>query len=415
MESVWEFLTEYGLIALIISIFAIPVLALNGVLDLIMNILRWINKKRFRKHPAKSPQYYRDLPDERPAPVVDRLVHFYDGKSSISRQISAALLELNLKKLIRFRTTAGDAELLLDERLGEELFSSCAPQEDAEPAQDQENIRSYQEILWDFVKKAADGSGKISLKDLKQYIKDNRDAALNFRNSFAGALERENANWVKTVDTDKASTGALRRRLIFSAAVGLIAMLFCMFSSLYEGINFASSFVIGLITFVGLVILLSILSFVINIVKRGGSCIILDQKGEDDLALWQAFGRFLNDFTTFEEKELPEFSVWREYMVYAVAMGNGQKVAKALAVKYPEAVYAGTDTYDDNMYRWLQDMALYDAMDSIGHEVADIKEPTSDRSTDWSSTDWSDSSGGGGGFSDSGGGSDSGSGGDSID
>ena len=91
-------------------------------------------------------------------------------------------------------------------------------------------------------------------------------------------------------------------------------------------------------------------------------------------------------------------------MVYAVAMGNGQKVAKALAVKYPEAVSVGTDAYDDDMYRWLQDMVLYDAMDSIVHEIADIKEPTTNSSIDPSRTDWSDS---GGGFSVSGGGSDS--------
>ena len=97
-------------------------------------------------------------------------------------------------------------------------------------------------------------------------------------------------------------------------------------------------------------------------------------------------------------------------MIYAVAMGNGQKVAKALAVKYPEAVSAGTNNYDDDMYRWMQDPDLYDAMDSIGREVAEVKEPTSS-----GSSDWSDSDGGGGGFSDSDGGSDSGSGGDFAD
>ena len=93
-------------------------------------------------------------------------------------------------------------------------------------------------------------------------------------------------------------------------------------------------------------------------------------------------------------------------MVYAVAMGHGRKVAKALAVKYPEAFSTGTDAFDDDMYRWLQDMALYDAMDSIGQEVAEIKAPSSSSS---------DGGGDGGGFSDSGGGSDSGSGGDFID
>ncbi|MGM9554640.1 MAG: DUF2207 family protein [Faecousia sp.] len=125
----------------------------------------------------------------------------------------------------------------------------------------------------------------------------------------------------------------------------------------------------------------------------------------DDLALWQAFGRLLEDFTTFEDKELPEFSVWREYMVYAVAMGHGRKVAKALAVKYPEAIFTGTDTFGEDIYYMLQDTALYDAMDSIGQEVAAMKEPGSSSSGD----------GDGGGFSDSGGGSDSGSGGDFID
>ena len=139
-------------------------------------------------------------------------------------------------------------------------------------------------------------------------------------------------------------------------------------------------------------------------------CFILDQQSEDDLALWQAFGRFLDDFATFEDVERPEFSAWRKYMVYAVAMGRGRKVAKALALKYPEAFSAGTDTFDDDMYRVLQDMALYNAMDSIGREVAEIKAPSSS-----SDSSGSDGGGGGGGFSDSGGGSDSGSGGAFID
>ena len=136
----------------------------------------------------------------------------------------------------------------------------------------------------------------------------------------------------------------------------------------------------------------------------------MEQQSEDDLALWSAFGRFLDDFTTFDQKELPEFPVWRDYMVYAVAMGKGQKVAKALAVKYPEAFSEGTISSDDDFYRWAQDTALYDAMDSIGRDVAEAREPSSS-----DSGSWSDSDGGGGGFSDSGGGSDSGSGGDFAD
>ena len=376
----------------------------------IENIIRKCKQKKYRNSPTQSPQYYRDLPDNRPAPAVDRLVHFYDGKSSISRQLSATLLELNLKKLFHFQMTAGDAEFLLNEQLGEELFPSDAPQETAETAQGQEHIPDYQKALWDFLLKAADGSGRVSIENLKKYIKDNRDAALSFRCSFEGAVEREFTERVKSKDAAKYSRIRLKHRLIGSAAAGILATLIWMLATLYDGSELGESLEFGLGVFVIVAITEVIIHFWRFVFKT--SCYVLDQQGEDDLALWQAFGRFLDDFTTFADKGLPEFSVWRAYMVYAVAMGKGQKVAKALALQYPEDVSAGTDTLDDDMYRWLQDMALYDAMDSIGREVAEVRAPSSSGSSD---SNWSDSDGGGGGFSASDGGSDSGSGGDFID
>lgn len=413
-DSVDTFVDEYGLCLFFVIIFlAIPVLWVIGVFRRITRIRHRRNLKKFRNSPTQSPQYYRDLPDDRPAPAVDRLLHFYDGKSNVSRQISAALLELNLKNLVHFRTTAEDIELLLNEQLGEKLFPSPAPQENAETDPDQAHIPGYLELLWGFLLNAADGSGQISMNDLKKYIKDHQEAALTFRRSFESAVEREHAERVKSQDVERYSRGRWKLRLLLSAVAGIIAMLLRMFSTLYYGIDFGASIWVGLITFLVALILLAVFRLSEKLVQA--PCYILDQQGEDDLALWQAFGRFLDDFTTFDEKELPEFSVWREYMVYAVAMGNGQKVAKALSLKYPEALSTGTDTFDDDLYRWLQDMALYDAMDSIGREVAESKAPSSSSDSSWSDSSWSDGGGDGGGFSDSGGGSDSGSGGDFID
>lgn len=356
----------------------------------IQSVIRKCKQMKYRKKPTQSPRYYRNLPDDRSAPAVDRLVHFYDGKASVSRQLSATLLELNLKKLIHFQTTEGDATILLNEQ------------------EDWENLPSYQRILLEFLSDASDGIGRISIEDLKQYIKDNRDPALNFRKSFEGAVEDDFSERVKSSDAAKSSRIRLKYRLIFSVIAGILAVLIHIISTLDFAIELGESLQFGLEFFVLVVVVELIIHFWRFVFRT--PCDVLDQQSEDDLSLWQAFGRFLDDFTTFDEKELPEFSVWREYMVYAVVMGNGQKVAKALAIKYPEAVSAGTDTYDDDMYRWMQDTDLYDAMDSIGREVAEVKEPTSS-----GSSDWSDSDGGGGGFSDSDGGSDSGSGGDFID
>lgn len=409
-DSVYYFLEEHGVLLIVAILLFLPVLTIIGVAGLVIRSLRRRNEEKFRKSPAQSPQYYRDLPDNRPAPIVDRLVHFYDGRSNVSRQISATLLELNLKKLVQFQTTAGDATLLLHEQPDEALFPQPASQETAEPA---EHTPSYQETLWDFLRGAAGGSGQIGMKDLKQYIKDNQEVAVNFRRSFRDAVERDYTKSVQSQDIERHLPRGSRFHLIFAAAAGVLAMLICMFSTLYDGIELLSSLLVGLITFAAALIVPFILHFELEFLFVQTSCRVLEQKSEDDLALWEAFGRFLDDFTTFDEKELPEFSVWREYMVYAVAMGKGQTVAKSLALKYPEAVSAGTNTFDDDMYRWMQDIALYDAMDSIGREVSEIKAPSFSSSS--SDSSWSDSDGGGGGFSDSGGGSDSGSGGDFID
>ena len=58
---------------------------------------------------------------------------------------------------------------------------------------------------------------------------------------------------------------------------------------------------IGVITFV----LLALMIFVFCLGRRfgRGRCVILNQMAENDLALWQAFGRYLDDFTNMEDKD----------------------------------------------------------------------------------------------------------------
>ena len=57
---------------------------------------------------------------------------------------------------------------------------------------------------------------------------------------------------------------------------------------------------IGVITFV----LLALMIFLFCLGRRfdRGRCVILNQMAENDLALWQAFGRYLDDFTNIEDK-----------------------------------------------------------------------------------------------------------------
>ncbi|MGN0746686.1 MAG: DUF2207 family protein [Aristaeellaceae bacterium] len=359
------------------------------------------NPKKYRLTPAQSPRYCQTMPDDRPAPVVDRLVHFYDGSPDVSRQISATLMELYQKKLVRFRSSDGDVELELN-----------AQQDTAK----QEMLPEYQEALWSFLLNAADGSGRMAMKELQQYIHDHQETAWKFRSSFDSAVSTEYKKLVRTETVKRPFFGGTGPLWILTVAAGILATLIRMFSTLYDGIEVDISICAGVITLT----LAALMVFVFCLGRRfgRGRCVILNQTSENDLALWQAFGRYLDDFTNMEDRELPDFSAWQAYMVYAVAMGYGPRVAKALRLKYPEGASADAFTRDDDMYRMLQEQELYRAMESVSREAAEARPPVSDSSgSDFSGSDsgWSDSSGGGGGFSDSGGGSDSGSGGDFID
>ncbi len=360
------------------------------------------NPRRFRHQAVQMPAYYRDLPDDRPAPAVNRLLNSYknNGKGDISRQISAALLELSLKNMIQFYPSSGDAEIILNEYVGQEQFS--------EPV-NQEKPKTYQEILWNFLHEAAGGKSCLKVKELKQYVKKNQDDAWNFRSTFEQAVGKVHTKWVQKEYLEISVFYGIKPLLWVSVAVGLAAVLIRMFSTLYDGIEFGASLTVGAIAFV--MVLAFIASHCLGRMLADKSCSILNQKSENDLALWEAFGRFLDDFTTFDRKELPEFLVWREYMVYAVAMGKGQKTAEALAVTYPET--SGTGTFHHDFYRFFENPSLYHALDSIGQEVAEVSSPASSGGS--GSDHWSNSSGGGGGFSSSGGGSRSGSGGDFAD
>ena len=98
-----------------------------------------------------------------------------------------------------------------------------------------------------------------------------------------------------------------------------------------------------LITILGAIAIVFIPLFGVPVTIGGVISIVLSgsikrysQKGADEVALWEAFERFLKEFTLMDEKELPELVMWEEYLVYATAMGIGQKVLKQLPEKYPQ-------------------------------------------------------------------------------
>lgn len=68
-------------------------------------------------------------------------------------------------------------------------------------------------------------------------------------------------------------------------------------------------------------------------------------KGSEHYARWNAFKNFLDDFGSFELKELPEIILWERYLVYATIFGLADKVEKSMNVYINEMNIDATSDY----------------------------------------------------------------------
>jgi uncharacterized membrane protein len=120
-------------------------------------------------------------------------------------------------------------------------------------------------------------------------------------------------------------------------------------------------------------------------------------------ARWQAFRRYLSDFSRMEESPPASLALWEQFLVYGIALGVAEQVLEAARLHAPPEVAQGGSFYSP----------LYDGSISGPDEILlsslenDFSSAFSPPSSPSSSGSWS----GGGGGSFSGGGGDGGGGG----
>lgn len=122
--------------------------------------------------------------------------------------------------------------------------------------------------------------------------------------------------------------------------------------------------------------------------------------GNEQYVRWKAFKRFLEDFGDFENKELPEISLWEKYMVYATVFGIAGKVAKVMNVKIKEMQLSNNEIntsfgqyyYHCNLSKYINSAITSAISQANATAAAEIAKSAA-----------SDGSGSGGGFSSGGG------------
>lgn len=368
------------------SIIAYLISALLVIFPIVLRIKKRENFTRFK--PEITPIYYRDIPENIPPAVLDKLYCYYGKGGNLSNQISGTFIDMIYRKIIKVSYEQKGRKT--------ETYISLVRKE-FKPSE----VTEYEKALIKFFfTDIAQGKEFISINEIKKYCKKKKNIAYisQMINSFNSKLDTMWRKYNYIENKRNVVPKVFLIQIISSLVIVIVA--FTLFVNKVM-ILFSGAYLI--------LIAGASLSFVISLIVSLSKK-MLNQRGENSLALWKGFYKFLNDFTLLDEKELPELFMWEKYLVYATVLGVAEKVLKNLKLRYPQL----------NDPNFVNDKMLFLSAISSNNlnNISDLNDLTSsiesavrDAQNVISSVSSSSSSGSGGGFSSGGSSGGSGSGG----
>ncbi len=303
-------------------------------------------------------EYNREFIDDYNVEVVDYLIN----KKITSNAMSASIMNLIYKKAIQVE------EIPTEKKQKEYKFILL----------DLEKGNETEKYLMNFLFQKVGNDDTFTTKELQDYAKGNATCE-KFAVSYTA--------WKKKVTEDG------RKQNFFEKngkpiGISICCLLFSIFISILT-----SAFHI--------VFLLPYLNTFFSILFLFNTCFSFKRtkKGNEDYVQWMAFKKFLNDFGTFDTKELPEIALWERYMVYATVFGIADKVSKVMNVKIKEMENAGifVGNYTPTFSDWYVFNSITNSVSNSIH--SNVSAITASRANSSSSS----GSGFGGGFSSGGG------------
>lgn len=330
-----------------------------SVIYYVILIIVWIYVyKKYDKErtPKFNLEYNREFIDDYNVEVIDYLMN-----SNITpNAMSASIMNLIYKKNIK-------AEKILEEKDGYKFTLL-----------NRDNLNETENYLVDFLFDRVGTNNEFTTSKLKKYAKSTQTCDI-FMNSYT--------KWKNKVIEDGKNQNffdKLPGRFGYGFFMLLAAFLIYLFGVIVFHVEF---FLIHTLIFAAIIFIVYI-----GTIKRKS------EKGIEDYTKWKAFKKFLNDFGTFDTKELPEIILWERYLVYATIFGLADKVEKAMNVKIKELDVS--NMYGNN-YIFINN---YDLTSSINHSINQAYQGAQSTITRESASASGGSFGGhGGGFSSGGG------------
>lgn len=275
------------------------------------------NSKRYKVENEYG-EYFRELPDDYSPSIAGTLVsrNLYPS----GRELFAMLLDLVRKGHLKLEEGEKTTTLIL--------------QESGKPLSEEEKF-----ILNWYIRELGDGE-KIVLESVEALIKG-RGGAKEFNRNY----ER----WRTIVYSDMLEKNLkMDKRDKFSTSLGIFTGIAYFIGGGMLVVYFQSEFFI-------LMILLGFILLPYTFSRKRASL-----EKEKAISRWEAFKKFLVDYSNLEEAKLASIELWEHYFVYAVALGVAEKVAKGyskiMSKKGEESTIIGGRGYRNNSF---MNMYLY--------------------------------------------------------
>ena len=298
-----------------------------GVIAIGLAVSVYLREKKMKKT-AFNMEYFRDFPGSYGPEVLEYLL----DKNVTEKSLSATILNLIHKKVLKVE--------VIDRKLKDD----------------------YKLILQEYDEASLSETEKIALNLIINEIGNSKEVVLSTIRKHCSTLS--NANNVMDLYNDfiRKSKSLGKSELFFAKTPGIVG--FSVIFSLLGLILTFISFNLDL-SWLGIIIIIIIIALIIFVITRK----FYTKKGADHYAKWMAHKRFLEDFSRFNEKELPEVTLWDKYLVYAVVLDCADKLSKEMELKMPnmdttDTTYVGYNPY---MYHYFITSNIYSSINSGIH------------------------------------------------
>lgn len=297
-----------------------------GVLGLGFGIAMFFVAKR-RNRPLDldgKPIYYRDIPEGYTGGEVSPLYFYYSNEKYIDESIAATMLEL---------VRLGYITITPDERKKGAIITVL--KQDTE-----DELRTHQKYVVEMLSLVKPMGTPFTMKEFEQYGKNHPGKMIQMVRNYEAAIKNKSEREGAYQKGNKAEAKA-QRFATTMIGVGVAVVVLSGFAHFIVGVG---------AFFCGAGVILGGLIHLLLSRKLRSPLTVAGQTEYDKL---HALAKYMQEFSSMDEHEIPQLVLWEQYMVFATAMGIADKVAEQLEIAYPEFKTMSASSFDGTTFMIL--------------------------------------------------------------